>query len=379
MNNCYGIDMLTVVEALYAQNGPTGDPGPAGPTGPAGATGPAGVTGPTGPAAADWTYTVVEDFISCGATSQPFTIASAVATPTFLDTTLTSGSRYLVTGNYSATAPATLIASSGISRAGWSSKGLLALSHAMGATTAAATGGVIEGGLHFIANGAGLDSTSPSLFNTFFTPGSLGATGRAKMTCSVGLGGTGAGALSSTEGNLPAPTAPGLIPHSAFGLCLFSDDFDAPGTAVASYDPLTTGSFYVDSGTASSVQAWVQRGASTSYVCFSTSIASVFATVVYAIATPPSLDTNAATAWNFLSIEAQAGQVITSYNNPNTGESYTASWNSGSGFYLPTATFSGPIFGCFLANPNGIAQQQNLALDFLNIACVENFRQAYFF
>lgn len=364
--------MLTVIEALYAQNGPTGETGAVGPTGAVGATGPQGATGPTGPGL-PWTATYVEDFLNQGATTQVFGVTSLVDTPVFLDTTLSDGARYLHTGSFVANG-ATLAASAGISRNGWASKGILALSHTIGATTTS-----LAGSANFLARGGGLDGTAPNLFNTFFTPSGLGASGVVEVTCGVGIGGTGAGALSSTEGNLDAPSGPGLIANSAFGLCLFSDNFDGPAS-VPSVEPGVTGSFYINSTSDSSLQAWIYRddnGDSFFSIATTTTISN--SNVVYAITTPPSLDTNALTAWNYLKIRVESGKAVISYANPNTGASESAEFDAGSGFYTPEATFNAGTFCCYIANTTGGTKRVNYALDFLNCATIEDNRRNYFY
>lgn len=366
MDNGFGIDMLTVMEALYS-SGPTGAVGTTGPTGPQ------GFTGPTGPGL-PWTATYVEDFLNQGATTQVFGVTSAFDTPTFLDTTLSSGARYLHTGSFVASG-ATLAASAGISRSGWASKGLLALSHTIGATT----GSAIAGSANFIARGGGLDGSAPNLFNAFFTPSGLGASGVFEAACGVGIGGTGAGALSSTEGNLDAPSGPGLIANSAFGLCLFSDNFDGPAS-VPTTEPGVTGSFYIDSTADSSLQVWVYRDNNgDSFLSLATTTSISNSNVVYAITTPPSLDTNALTAWNYLKIRVENTKVVMSYANPNTGQTESAEFDSGSGFYTTTATFNAGTFGCFISNPDGGTKRVNYALDFLNAATIEDNRQNYFY
>jgi len=402
-DNSYGLSLLNFIGATGPQGatgagaqGPTGAQGPAGAqgfqgaagaqgaqgaqgrTGPQGAQGAQGAQGPAGGGGTPYTLTWVEDFLNQGSTAQTFSVASLGATPELLDPSLTSGGRYLLTGNYLLNG-ATTLAASGLSRNNWASKGILALSQTIGVTTAAATTTVVPGSVHFLSRGAGCESGSPGLVNAFFSPSGLGLSGSFYAACGVGFGGTAAGALSVTTGMLGTPTAAGQPVNSAFGLCLFSGDFDGPG-CTASIEFGVTGAFYVDSTANSSLQIWIYRNnAGDSWVSFTATAASSLTNFTQQIFVPDSLDANPQSAWNYLRMKVELARATLYFDNLVTGDSWSAVFTTSSGAFLPQGNFNSGSFGFFLANPSGGTRRVNYALDFLNAASIEFTRDGYIF
>jgi len=398
--NVYGIDELTYIEALYNMTGATGATGPqggvgpagpqgdAGPQGPAGSqgavgpTGPSGATGPQGVAGAgnSYTYSVIQDFINCGATSQTLSVSSGSYIPVTVTPNFTGGQPVIFTGNFNSGKTATAVLGAGTPFPDWGCKGLLTCSFSQGPTaTAAAGGGIIEGSVILLQNTGGLDVGSASVFNNFFNFSAIGASGLVKYTCGVGIGGVTGGAMYASTGALPAPLVTnGLAANTAIGLCSFSEGYTPPPAAYASYEALLPGSFYIESDAISSIQIWVYNNGSSTTLTFAASYASSWTTTTHALTNPPSLDTSPLNAWNYFKIEFRSTGVVCSYNNPQTGDSFSDTFTTGSFFFGETDSFSGPVFGAFIANPSGVSQRQNLGIDFLNIAVIDQSRANYF-